>query len=143
MFLVLRGRHAESGGWLGRAERLLRERASASVERGYLLIPAALPTLGSGDSGRAHEMFGEAAIIADRFGDPDLVALSRLGRGQALVAKGEVRRGVAMLDAAMLAVTTEDVSPVAAGIIYCALVITCRDIFDWGRAREWTVALSR
>ena len=143
MFLVLRGRHAEGGGWLGRAERLLRERASDSVERGYLLIPAALQTLGSGDSGRAHEMFGEAAIIADRFGDPDLVALSRLGRGQALVAKGEVRRGVAMLDEAMLAVTTDDVSPVAAGIIYCALVITCRDIFDWGRAREWTVALSR
>jgi DNA-binding CsgD family transcriptional regulator len=143
MFLVLRGRYAEGGGWLGRAERLLTEPALDCVERGYLLIPAALQTLGSGSSSRAHEIFDEAAGIADRFDDPDLVALSRLGRGQALVAMGEVRRGVAMLDEAMVAVTTGEVSPVAAGIVYCALIITCRDIFDWGRAQEWTVALSR
>lgn len=143
LFLLLRGRHAEGGGWLGRAERLLTEHALDSVERGYLLIPAALHALGSGDPGRAHEVFGDAAGFADRFGDPDLVALSRLGQGQALVAMGEVRRGVAMLDEAMVAVTTGDVSPVVAGIVYCAVIIVCRDIFDWGRAREWTVALSR
>ncbi len=143
IFLIQRGRHAEGGGWLGRAERLLNEQAPDSVERGYLLIPVALQALGSGDPGKAHEVIGEAAGIADRFGDPDLVALSRLGRGQALVAMGEVRRGLAMLDEAMLAVTTGDVSPVAAGIVYCAMIITCRDVFDWGRAREWTVVLSR
>ena len=86
---------------------------------------------------------GEAAGIADRFGDPDLVALSRLGCGQALVAMGNVRDGVPMLDEAMVAVTTGEVSAVAAGIVYCALIIACRDIFDWRRAQEWTVALSR
>ena len=143
MFLMLRGRHAEGGGWLGRAQRLLTEQALDSVERGYLLIPAALHALGSGDPARAYEVFGEAAGIADRFGDPDLVALSRLGQGQALVPMGEVRRGVAMLDEAMVAVTTGDVSPVVAGIVYCTVIIVCRDVFDWGRAREWTVALSR
>lgn len=143
LFLLLRGRHAEGGGWLGRAERLLTEHALDSVERGYLLIPAALHALGSGDPGGAHEVLVQAAGIADRFGDPDLVALSRLGQGQALVAMGEVHHGVAMLDEAMVAVTTGDVSPVAAGIVYCAVIITCRDIFDWRRAREWTVALSR
>lgn len=143
LFLVLRGRQAEGGGWLGRAERLLTEHALDTVERGYLLIPAALQTLESGDPVSAHEMFCEVAGIADRFGDPDLVALSRLGRGQALVAMGEVHPGVALLDEAMLAVTTGEVSAVAAGIVYCALVIACRDIFDWRRAQEWTVALSR
>jgi ATP/maltotriose-dependent transcriptional regulator MalT len=88
-------------------------------------------------------MFHEATGIADRFGDPDLVALSRLGCGQALVAMGNVRDGVPMLDEAMVAVTTGEVSAVAAGVVYCALIIACRDIFDWRRAQEWTVALSR
>lgn len=143
MLLIQRGRHAEGGGWLGRAGRLLDEHALDAVERGYLLIPAALRALGSGDPRQAHEMFGDAAAIAQRFGDPDLVALGRLGRGTALVAMGEARQGVAMLDEAMLAVTTGDVSPIAAGIIYCALIIACRDIFDWRRAQEWTAALSR
>jgi DNA-binding NarL/FixJ family response regulator len=142
IILFQRGRHAEGGGWLGRAERLLTQQALDSVERGYLLIPAAFQALESGDPARAHEVFDEAASIADRFDDPDLVALSRLGCGRALVASGEVRRGVALLDEAMVAVTTGHVSTAAAGIVYCALIITCRDIFDWGRAQEWTAVLS-
>lgn len=128
---------------MGRAERLLDDHALDTVERGYLLLPPALRALGSGDARRAHELSGRAADLADRFGDPDLVALSRLGHGQALVAMGETHRGVAMLDEAMVAVTAGEVSAVTAGIVYCALIITCRDIFDWARATEWTVALSR
>ncbi|MFD2025131.1 LuxR C-terminal-related transcriptional regulator [Promicromonospora aerolata] len=143
MTLFLRGRHAEGGGWLGRAQHLLEEDSQARVESGYLLLAGALQTLEAGDPGAASEMFGAVSQIADRFDDPDLVALSRLGLGQAMVAQGEVRRGVAMLDEAMLAVTTGDVSPIAAGIVYCALVITCRRIFDLRRAQEWTAALSR
>jgi DNA-binding CsgD family transcriptional regulator len=142
IFLFLRGRHAEGGAWLGRAGRLL-EQAQDTVEHGYLLIPTALQALQSGDPATAHEVFREAAGVADRFGDPDLVALSRLGCGQALVAMGNATDGVAMLDEAMLAVTTGEVSAVTAGIVYCALIIACRDVFDWRRAQEWTVALSR
>ncbi|MGH3358829.1 MAG: tetratricopeptide repeat protein, partial [Nocardioidaceae bacterium] len=143
MILFLRGRHAEGGGWLGRAQHVLEEDAQARVERGYLVIPAALQTLDGGDPDAAYRMFGEIADIADGFDAPDLVALSRLGRGQALVAMGDVTRGVAMLDEAMVSVTTGDVSPIAAGIVYCALIIACRQIFDLRRAQEWTVALSR
>lgn len=142
LILLLRGRHAEGGGWLGRAQHLLEEDAQTRVEQGYLLVPVALQAL-EGDPGAAYELFGEIAVAADRFGDADLVALSRLGRGQALVATGDVARGVAMLDEAMVAVTTGDVSPIAAGIVYCALIIACRQVFDLRRAQEWTVALSR
>ncbi|SNR59703.1 transcriptional regulator, LuxR family [Haloechinothrix alba] len=142
-FLVQRGRHAEAGGWFGRAQRLLDEHALDAVECGYLLIPAARRALDSGDPHRAHEMFDEAVRIAHRFGDADLIALGTMGRGRALISGGDVRRGMAMLDEAMLAVTTGDVSPMAAGLVYCVLVISCRDIFDWRRAQEWTVALTR
>jgi ATP/maltotriose-dependent transcriptional regulator MalT len=142
MILFLRGRHAEGGGWLGRAQHLLEEDAQDRVERGYLSLPLALQALDT-DPAAALAMCNEIAAVADHFGDPDLVALSRLGRGQALVAMGDVSRGVPMLDEAMVAVTTGDVSPIAAGIVYCALIIACRQIFDLRRAQEWTVALSR
>lgn len=81
MFLMLRGRHAEGGGWLGRAGRLLTEQGLDSVERGYLLIPAALHALGSGDPDRAQEVFVEAAQIADRFGDPGPGCAEQAGAG--------------------------------------------------------------
>ena len=138
-----RGQHAVAGGWLARAERLLHDAALDCVERGYLRVPAGLHALGSGEAGTALATFEEVLATAVRFSDPDLAALGRLGCGQALVAKGEPVDGVARLDEAMLAVTSGDVSPMVAGIVYCAVIITCRKIFDLRRAQEWTTALSR
>ncbi|WP_034270179.1 LuxR C-terminal-related transcriptional regulator [Haloechinothrix halophila] len=138
-----RGRHAEGSGWLSRGQRVLDESGEDCVERGYLLAPAALQALDGGDPETAYAGFGEVLAIADRFADPDLMALSRLSRGHALVLLGEARRGLALLDEAMLAVTMGDISPIAAGIMYCEMIIACRQIFDLRRAQEWTAALSR
>lgn len=143
MILFLRGRHAEGGGWLGRAQHLLGEDPQDDGARSYLMVPTALQAVESGDPAAGYRMFADIAEVADRSDDADLVALSRLGRGQALIAMGEVARGVLMLDEAMVAVTTGDVSPIGAGIVYCALIIACRQVFDLRRAQEWTAALSR
>lgn len=143
MVLVHKGHHAQAGGWFARAGRLLDDASLDCVERGYLLIPPALQALGGGDHAAAYALFSDQVRIADRFGDPDLMALGRLGCGQTLVAMGEATSGVAILDEAMVAVTAGDISPIAAGIIYCAVILACRDIFDLRRAQEWTSALSR
>ncbi|MDP9020807.1 MAG: LuxR C-terminal-related transcriptional regulator [Actinomycetota bacterium] len=140
--LVRQGQHAQAGGWFARAQRLLDEASLDCVERGYLLVPPALQALGGGDPAAAYALFTDVARIADRFGDSDLIALGRLGCGQALVAMGDAAAGTAMLDEAMVAVTVGDVSPIAAGIAYCAVILACRDIFDMRRAQEWTAALS-
>lgn len=142
--LLQSGEHARAGGWLGRAQRLLDEAPGLDcVERGYLLLPAAVAALYGGEPDPAYQRFAELTEVADRFGDPDLRALGRLGQGQALAARGDVAPGLRLLDEVMVAVTAGEVSPIPAGIIYCAVITTCGKVFDLRRAQEWTAALSR
>jgi DNA-binding NarL/FixJ family response regulator len=141
--LMHRGERTRAGGWLQRAQRLLDDHDRDCVERGYLLLPAALGRLSAREAGEAHALFVRAAETGDRFRDPDLAALGRLGRGQARIRLGEVDDGVALLDEAMAAVEAGELSPVVVGTVYCAVIETCHEIFDLRRAGDWTEALTR
>jgi DNA-binding CsgD family transcriptional regulator len=140
--LLIAGEPARSGGWLARGQRVLDEGHHDCVERGYLLVALALRHLFAGDAAAAHGPFDQAASIGERFGDPQLVAFGRLGLGESLIRTGQAAQGVALLDEVMVAVTTGQVSPVGVGIIYCAVLEDCQQIFDLRRAQEWTAALT-
>jgi DNA-binding CsgD family transcriptional regulator/acyl-CoA-binding protein len=140
--LMNRGEHARGGGWIARAGRLVEEGQHDCVERGYLLVPVALRCLGEGAAARAYSTFSEAGEIGARFGDPDLITLGRLGRGQALIRMGRLDDGVPLLDEAMVAVESDEVAPIVAGIVYCTVIEACQEIFDLRRAQEWTTAMS-
>ncbi|MPY98689.1 MAG: DNA-binding response regulator [Actinophytocola sp.] len=141
--LMLSGRMAEAMGWWMRGQRLLDADGHDRVERGYLLIPALLRKMNDGEPRAAYDGFREALAIAERFGDADLAAWSRLGCGRALIEVGQADRGMAMLDEAMVAVTTGDIAPMLTGRIYCAVIMACRVTFDMRRAQEWTAAFTR
>jgi len=143
MSLMQRGDHAQGGGWFSRAHRALDEAGGEHVERGYLLVPVALQRMGEGDVVGARSAFDEVEAIARRFGDTDLITLASLGLGQTMIATGEVARGVASLDEALLAVTAGEASPIVTGIVYCAAIVAFHDLFDLQRAQEWTEALDR
>ncbi|HET9346879.1 MAG TPA: response regulator transcription factor [Candidatus Limnocylindrales bacterium] len=138
-----RGEMAVAGGWLARTGRLVEEHHLDTAVSGFLLVPQALQSLDAGDAAAAFELFEQAAGVAERFHEADLATLSRLGRGQSLIAMGEVERGVAFLDDAMLAVTSGEVGPVVIGIVYCASIEAFHRIYDLRRAQGWTDALSR
>ena len=141
--LLNTGDTAQSAGWMARAARLLDESGDRGVERGYLLLPAARQSILSGHVADAEAQFAEAADIGARFGDADLTNLARQGQGRVLIERGEIQRGVALLDEVMVAVTAREVSTIFAGLIYCSVLSACADLFDIGRAREWTQALTR
>ena len=137
-----RGAFAPASGWLVRAQRLLDEARIDCVVRGYLLIPLAIQRIVQGDAPAAHDVFSQAAELANRFADRDLAALACHGRGRALIRMGRIPEGVALLDEAMAAVVAGDVAPVLAGDIYCSVLEACHEILDVRRAHEWTTCLS-
>src|SRR5262249_19540611 len=74
---------------------------------------------------------------------PDLVALGTMERGHALVRLSRAEDGVRLIDESMIAVTSGELSPIVAGIVYCNTIAFCRGVYQLRRVREWTVALTR
>jgi DNA-binding CsgD family transcriptional regulator len=134
---------ARGGGWVDRAQRLLDDRKLDCVEQGYLRYAAGLRSVFTGDVEAAHTGFRQAVGIGERFRDPELTTLARIGEGRCRIYMGEIDKGVALLDEAMVAVGANEVSAIAMGDAYCTVIAGCQELFDVRRAREWTAALSR
>jgi DNA-binding NarL/FixJ family response regulator len=140
---LFRGQTGPAKGWFARARRLLGRERRDCVERGYVLIAALLEHVFGGDHEAAHASAVEIAEIGERFGDRDLVAMGLMEQGHALVRQGRTEDGLRLVDETMVAVTTGELSPIVAGIVYCNTIAFCQGVYELGRAREWTTALTR
>ena len=140
--LLMRGESARATGWFGRGDRLLDREGNDCVERGYLLIPVGLQADASGDAHAAYAIWTEALGIGERYGDPDLVTIARMAQGHTLVRQGRTEDGFRLVDETMVAVTTGELSPIVAGIVYCNTIAFCQQAHEARRAREWTAALT-
>lgn len=142
MNLLSQGETAQGSGWMARANRLAKE-CPECPEHGLLLVPQALQKMREGNGEEAFKLFSRAFELGQRYNNQDLMALGRLGRGQALIIQKQVSEGTTLFDETMVAVLSEEISPIVAGIVYCAVIETCQKIYDLQRAREWTTALSQ
>jgi len=94
--------------------------------------------------------FAEAVALAPRiadygrrFGEPDLVALGVHAEGRLMLYAGRVAEGLERMDEALAGVMAGEVGPVTAGRVYCSTIEACQEVSDFGRAGEWTRALTR
>ena len=140
--LLLRGEAAPAAGWLARGQRLADD-VQGRAEEACLLLGDAVQLMFAGDAERSNAIYGRAGEIGVRFGDPDVIAMARLCEGQTAIMLGRTSDGLTLLDEAMVAVTADATSATMTGLVYCAVIETCQEIFDVRRAREWTTALSR
>jgi tetratricopeptide (TPR) repeat protein len=142
LLFVSRGEKGPASGWLNRGQRLLDRETQECVERGYLLLPVVMQRIDGADWRGALAAASDAAEIGEHFGETDLIAAARHFQGRVLIREGQVEKGLALLDEAMIAVTAEELSPLATGMIYCSVIDGCQEVYELGRAREWTAALA-
>lgn len=128
--------------WLQRAERLLAGMAEGPGH-GWLAATKAFRFGLLGDVGGALAAATEAEEIAARVGDRDLAALAQAERGFALIATGQVKEGLAMVDEASVAAVGGELQPATAGGICCTTIGACTALGEWARAARWTEAQDR
>ena len=137
-----RARSAIASGWLQRARRLL-ESDSECVEHGALLLREAELAHGSGDLERARDLGSRALALARELRSADLEAEALQTIGRVLIDEGDVDRGLAHLDEAMLFAVEGRLGPYSTGKVYCSLISACEDVGDLRRAAEWTEATAQ
>lgn len=129
--------------WVARADRLLADEPE-SVEHGYLeRLLSVIAFEGRGDFDAALLHGRRTLEIGTQFGDSELQALALQDQGRALVAKGEVAEGMAMIDEATVAAVSGELSPYNTGVVYCNTIAACKELADYRRAGDWTEAAKR
>lgn len=141
--LLTRGEFALGSGWQARAQNLCDTHNLDCPAVGFIKGQTAAGMMLGGDPAAALSLFEEAHQWAERFGDPNGLTLCRLGRGQCLASLDRPAEGVQLFDQVMVAITTDDVSPLVAGLAFCSAIEFCHRILDVRRAQEWTALLSR
>jgi len=129
-------------GWLHRAERVL-PAEPVGREHGVLASLASRFAVGEGRLDEAVARGEEGLAIARSIGDLDVELFALAYLGIALVARGEIARGLAVHDEAAAVALSGCASPLTNGMVYCGLIWTCRNRGDWQRAAEWTDSFAR
>jgi class 3 adenylate cyclase len=129
-------------GWVNRAERLL-QGATEQPVHGLLAVVRGMTAFTGGDLDTAAVAGRRALELGTTFGIPDLQAMGLHLEGRALVAKGQVQEGMALLDEATAAAVSGELSPQVTGRVYCSTVSACWGVADYRRAGEWADAAER
>jgi len=146
--LTLRREHASklagsvAQGWLGRAEKLLEDRAE-SPPHGYLAIAHGELAWNRGELEHALSHIDRAVEIAGRSSDRDLLAWAVMRRGMVLVAMGRMDEGWSLMEEVSAAAVGGELGSYTTGAVFCNVVSMCRDLADFARAREWSDAATR
>src|SRR5438094_5574184 len=136
-----RGAYTVATAWLARAERLTDD-ARDSGAYAHVVLRRSLIAGGEGHFEPALAYAREAIAIGERAGDKDVQALALVQTGQVLVAMGQVREGMALVDEATMAAVSGDLGLMVTGRVYCT-ISACRDVADIRRASDWTEAAHR
>ena len=137
-YALVFGNDPAAGGWLARAERLLRD-VAPGAEQGWLDLARSERTRDREESARLAAAALEVAVAAADT-DLELRALAQLGFAE--VALGKVEEGLAHLDEAMAAATSgEPANLETFADVCCTLMLACERAGDAERPQQWSQVL--
>jgi DNA-binding CsgD family transcriptional regulator len=132
------GNDAAAGGWLARAERLLRD-VAPGAEQGWLDLARSER---SRDGHVSAELAAAALEVALKATDIDLELRALAQLGLAEVSVGRVDDGLAHLDEAMAAATSGEPSTLETfADVCCTLMLACERAGDTERPQQWSEVL--
>jgi ATP/maltotriose-dependent transcriptional regulator MalT len=139
---ILRGEIAIGSGWLSRARQLLADQPPCA-EQAFVIWMDGSEALAAGDLDAALVAARQVKEAGQRFASPTFTSLGLLSEAMVAIERGQLKRGLTLMDEAMLPVLAGQVQPEWAGNIYCQMMAVCHDLADFNRARQWTTATQR
>lgn len=125
------------GGWIARAERLLRDQPESGAHAWLNLMSGAAIGLIQGDLDRGLEQVDTALRQARTHGNPDVESLALAMKGQLLLRLGDWRAGLTLVEEAAAAATSARIEPVNSCDVYCLTIASFSGLGEYGRAGEW------
>jgi class 3 adenylate cyclase len=124
------------GGWQARAEHLLEAEPESAVHA-RLAVFQGLGALMTGRLKEGIEITSHAMELARKHDDPSTLFMAMSFKGMAQVFAGEWQSGLALIDEAATAATSDQLDLRVASDIYCNTISACRNIGDYQRAGQW------
>lgn len=132
-YALVFGNDSAAGGWLARAERLLRD-VAPGAEQGWLDLARSERTR---DVEEAARLAGDALAVALEAGDTDLELRALAQLGFAEVSLGQVDVGLGHLDEAMAAATSGEPATLETfADVCCVLMLACERAGDSERPQH-------
>jgi class 3 adenylate cyclase len=123
-------------GWQARAEHLLEAEPESAVHA-RLSVFRAIGALMTGRLNEGIELTAQAMDLARKYDDPSTLFMAMSFKGMAEVFAGEWQDGLALIDEAATAATSDQLDLRVASDIYCNTISACRNIGDYQRAGQW------
>jgi LuxR family maltose regulon positive regulatory protein len=135
--ILFGGRTAVARGWLGRAERLLKNEPTCP-EHAWLAVRQAEVAINAGIPDVAREAAQRAVAIGEETGHEDVQVVGRSLEGAALVQEGSIAEGMRRLDESAAAATAGDIEDLMwTSKVCCNLIAACESVGDVERATQW------
>lgn len=134
------GSAVKARAWMSRLLELCRRRSEeGGVEAAAMAAMCqAQAAWSAGRVDEAVEIGERARSLARDAGSGDIEVFATMGLARALVQTGHFERGFELMDALMLSIADGGVGERAAGPAYCAVIASCLERWDIGRASAWT-----